>query len=349
VSRYSTPTLELKDLRELSIRLGRDPLLVQGSTGNTSIKIGDSLWIKASGKWLRDAEDDDFLIPVSLTAAMRYFTDGQDIPETAAICADRSPSIETAMHAVLPHRVVVHVHSVNAIAWAVRQDGPEKLAVLLRDLNWKWIPYTPSGISLAQSIHAELTACPETNVFVLGNHGLVVCEHSCRSVEQLLAAVESRLAITPRTAPKPHAGLLTRGFSESGWSLPACREVHALATDQLSRQILSGGVLYPCQAMFLPDTVPRLASSLKESRGQQHPRASVLLIDGGGVLCSKQATSGQLEVLRGLAEVLQRVDQFAPIRYLTNSEVSQVLNGPSYQGTADRDYHSTSFSAAQVQ
>jgi hypothetical protein len=240
------------------------------------------------------------------------------------------------------------VHSANTIAWAVRQDGPERLAARLRDLNWKWIPYTPSGISLAKSIHEALSACPETNVFVLGNHGLVVCEQSCSSVEELLAAVESRLAITPRTAPKPHAGLLTRGFSESGWSLPTCREIHALATDRLSRQILSGGVLYPCQAMFLPDTVPQLISSRKESSGQQHRRPSVLLIDGGGVLCSKQATSAELEVLRGLAEVLQRVDQFAPIRYLTNSEVSQVLNGPSYQGAADRDYHSVPIFAAPV-
>lgn len=349
MSHYSTPQDELNVLRELSTRLGRDPLLVQASTGNTSIKIGDTLWIKASGKWLREAADDDFLVPVSLTTAMQYFRHGLDIPETAATCGNGRPSIETAMHAVLPHRVVVHVHSVNAIAWAVRQDGPEKLSACLRDLNWKWIPYTPSGISLARSIHAAVSACPETNIFVLGNHGLVVCEDSCRSAEGLLAVVESRLAITPRTAPKPHVGLLARGCSESGWSLPTCREVHALATDRLSRQILSAGVLYPCQAMFFPDTVPRLTSSLNESRGQEHRPASVLFIDGGGVLCSKQITPAELEVLRGLAEVLQRIDQFAPVRYLTGSEVSQVLNGPAYQGTAGRSYHSTPVSVAPVQ
>ena len=31
------------------------------------------------------------------------------------------------MHAVLPHRVVLHVHCVNTIAWAVRQDAPAQL------------------------------------------------------------------------------------------------------------------------------------------------------------------------------------------------------------------------------
>jgi rhamnose utilization protein RhaD (predicted bifunctional aldolase and dehydrogenase) len=346
VTRSSTPQRELNDLRELSWRLGRDPLLVQASTGNTSIKIGDCLWIKASGKWLREAEDHDFLVRVSLAAAIRYFRDGVDIPETAANCGGRAPSIETAMHAVLPHRVVVHVHSVNAIAWAVRQDGPEKLGERLRGLNWQWIPYTPSGVPLARSIHAALSACPRTNVFILGNHGLVVCGHSCRTAEDLLADVESRLAIAPRTAPEPRAALLTQALSDSGWYLPTCMEVHALATDPLSRQILSGGVLCPCQAMFFPDTVPGLTSFLEEYRGRQHRPASVLLMGGGGVLCSKRATLAELDVLRGLAEVLQRVDQFAVVRYLTDSEVSQVLNGPVYHGTVETTCHSKSFSAS---
>jgi rhamnose utilization protein RhaD (predicted bifunctional aldolase and dehydrogenase) len=338
MSSNSTSQIELRALRNLSARIGRNPLLVQGSTGNTSIKIDEFLWIKASGKWLRDADDDDFLVPVDLAIALQYFRDGAEIPETRSACGGTS-SIETAMHAVLPYKVVVHVHSVNAIAWAVRQDGPDQLSGRLRDLNWKWVPYTPSGVSLAKSIHRALTTQPGTNVFVLENHGLVVCEQSCRSVEQLLSDVESRLAIAPRKAPRPHAGILTRAFSESDWSLPAYRQVHALATDRLSRQILSGGVLYPCQVMFLPDTVSKL---------QQHRPASVLLIDGGGVLCSKQATPAQLETLRGLAEVLQRVDQAAPIRYLTDSEISQVLNGPSYRGTSTGGYHFKPLAAASI-
>lgn len=337
MSNYSTSQSELRGLRELSGRIGLDPLLVQGSTGNTSIKIDDCLWIKASGKWLKDAEDDDFLVSVDLTAALQDLSEGAEIPKTLADCG--TSSIETPMHAVLPYKVVVHVHSVNAIAWAIRQDGPEKLAERLRDLNWGWIPYTPSGVSLASSIQRALAAQPETNVFVLQNHGLVVCEQSCRSVEQLLSVVESRLAIVPRTAPQPHAGMLARAFSESDWSLPPCRQVHALATDRLSRQILSGGVLYPCQVMFLPETV---------SKFQQHRPASVLLIEDGGVVCSKQATPAQLETLRGLAEILQRVDQTAPIRYLTDSEISQVLNGPSYRGTVASGYHFKTLTAASA-
>src|ERR1019366_1279525 len=50
-------------------------------------------------------------------------------------------SVETAMHAVLPHSVVLHVHSVNTIAWAVRRDGPSELAARLEGIDWAWIPY----------------------------------------------------------------------------------------------------------------------------------------------------------------------------------------------------------------
>ena len=47
-----TNQAELTRLRELSARIGNDPLLTQASTGNSSIKLDDVLWIKASGKWM---------------------------------------------------------------------------------------------------------------------------------------------------------------------------------------------------------------------------------------------------------------------------------------------------------
>lgn len=113
---------QLLGLRELSARIGSNSLLVQASTGNTSIKIDDELWIKASGKWLIDAYCDDFLIPVKLARAKRCLSENAAIPETGAPSGvGLRASIETAMHAVLPQKVVVHVHSVNTIAWAVRR------------------------------------------------------------------------------------------------------------------------------------------------------------------------------------------------------------------------------------
>jgi ribulose-5-phosphate 4-epimerase/fuculose-1-phosphate aldolase len=307
-------------IRELSARLAANRLLVQASTGNTSVKDGDTLWIKASGKWLADAASPDFLIPVALRRARQCLDAGEPIPETennGGVCA----SIETAMHAVLPHKVVVHVHSVNAIAWAVRTDAPNALQGCLDGFAWQWIPYTLSGIPLARRMQNACRLNPKTDVFVLGNHGLVVCGESCELTERLLEDVEKRLHVEPR---------LSTG--EGGYD----RSVEhgnpdGLAFDVRSRTILRGGVLYPCQILFLPSTVFAGEQSLQTQIPciREHVRAlsTPVVLDKDRMVCGSEMTESQHELLLGLSQVVRRIDQSSPIRYLSTSEVSDVLQG----------------------
>ena len=49
------PPEDFADLARLSARLGADPLVIQGAGGNTSVKDGAVMWIKASGTQLADA------------------------------------------------------------------------------------------------------------------------------------------------------------------------------------------------------------------------------------------------------------------------------------------------------
>lgn len=314
---------DTQSLRDLSARLGRNPLLVQASTGNTSVKTGDTLWIKASGQWLLQADARNFLVGVSLSAALESVREGVDIPMSAVSWGEGSPSIETAMHAVLPQRVVLHVHSVNAIAWAVREDGPKQLASRLGDIQWQWIPYRASGIPLAKEIEAAVRARPATDVFVLANHGLVICGESCQAADALLAIVEARITITPRPQPEPLWGLLDESAAGTGWIRPEFGVVHSLGLDRISRRTTSRGVLYPCQAIFLPDTVTTLP---RQSRA-----AAVRVIDGEGVLFHPNLSTAHQELARGLAETAMRIESGAPIRYLAPSEVSEVLGGPAYR------------------
>jgi len=64
-------SVELQQLIELSTSIGSDSLLVQAAGGNTSIKLSDTLWIKASGTWLMEASRKPIMVPVRLADLLR--------------------------------------------------------------------------------------------------------------------------------------------------------------------------------------------------------------------------------------------------------------------------------------
>src|SRR3569832_630965 len=81
---------ELAALRALSAAIGADPHLTQAAGGNTSLKTGDTLWIKASGTWLKDALTDGIMVPVAmgpLLSAVEARDPAADRPQAFAIAA----------------------------------------------------------------------------------------------------------------------------------------------------------------------------------------------------------------------------------------------------------------------
>jgi len=334
-----TNQTEIHALIDVSARLGRDPLLVQAGCGNTSVKIDGVLWIKASGKWLPHATQEEILVPVDLVEIKSCIQRKTDfVAQYTSPSGHRLvPSIETAMHAVVPWEVTIHVHSVNTIAWAVREDGPAHLADRLAGLRWQWIPYVGSGLPLAREVEKTFSNSPETEILVLGNHGLVVCGEDARAVEELLFKVEKRLSIEPRPVPEPDRTLLQRKTRGSDWCLPDLEAVHALSTDEISRSILVEGILYPCQAIFLGPSTPVLASSLPVSEAiERHEccngaRPRFFVVEGSGVIVSESMTRAEREMLIGLTEVVRRIDVEADIRYLSQAELTSVLNEEAYR------------------
>jgi ribulose-5-phosphate 4-epimerase/fuculose-1-phosphate aldolase len=322
---------EIASLLNLSTRVGRDPQLVQGSNGNLSLKLNGVLWIKASGKWLANAKQEEAFVPVELAVVKESLRRNVEIAQLYALGDQLRPSIETAMHAVLQHRVVLHVHSVNTIAWAVRRDGPSQLSERLAGLDWRWVPYISSGIPLAKKIEKLVSAAPETNVFILGNHGLVICGNDCEGAEALLDDVERRLAVIPRPSPEADAALLLAVLSGcSHWRFPDIPALHALGTDPVSRMILKGGVLYPCQAIFLGSRIPMLRFAVPLSRfagysNRKDGAPPYAIIEGGGVVVNEKINSAEYATLIGLMQIVQRVEEFAPLRYLTVTEIASIL------------------------
>ncbi len=325
---------EIEGLLEVSARLGADPLLIQAATGNTSLKLDGVLWIKASGKWLARADREEILIPVDLAETRARIDRNIDPAGQSAIVNGKTlgTSVETAMHAVLPHRVVLHVHSVNSIAWSVRRDGPAELADRLAGFNWQWIPYVPSGLALARSIREALARAPLTDLLVLANHGLVVCGESCAEAEERLREFELRACISPRVPPPPRWEALTQLASGSAWRAPQNGVLHAIGADPVSRRIVSHGVLYPCQAIFLTPRVVTVSRTADDAWTNWADDVSdpFVVVEDAGVLVREKPNPATAATLAGLAQVLQRIPESAAIEYMPEDEVRALLCADVY-------------------
>jgi rhamnose utilization protein RhaD (predicted bifunctional aldolase and dehydrogenase) len=322
-------------LRRLSARLGRDRLLTQGAGGNTSLKQGDVLLVKASGTWLAWAEEEPIFVPVRLSGVRARIGAGEADPvgpERLPGDSDRPlrPSIETTLHAILPHPVVLHVHSVNAIAWAVRADGEAEVAKRLEGLRWAWIPYVRPGLPLAEAV-AQAVARAAPDVVLMANHGLVVGGADCDAAEALLTEVERRLGVSPRAAPPGDlAGLAERA---KGTPFRPCGdpEAHGIATDPASLAHATGGTLYPDHLIFLGSGAVALrpgesvaAAARRAATGDGQPPV-MLLVPGTGVLVREDLSAGGEAMVSCLADVLRRVPPDAPLVYLSPAQEAELL------------------------
>jgi ribulose-5-phosphate 4-epimerase/fuculose-1-phosphate aldolase len=313
---------EFARLRELTARVGKDPLLTQASTGNSSIKVGEELWIKASGQWMAAAERRNIFVPLSLPLMKERLRQG--INPAYDI---RDASIETAMHVTIPHAVVIHLHSVDAIAWAVRADGPSRLQERLTGLRWQWLPYLASGLPLARGIEEALRTQPDTELFVLANHGIVIEAPSVAALERLLSDVQSRLKIPCRFPHPPDYSVLADISEQLPWDIPEDDVIHVLGADPIARKIVSEGILYPCQAIFSRgcglDAFQPVSRDFHRNGGSMKFRdRPFLIVEGCGVLVSRDISPAGIAMLSGLAQVAQRLSASAPIRYLEDADIA---------------------------
>ena len=322
---------ELQRLKEVSARVGRDMTLVQGAGGNTSVKEGEILWVKASGAWLSEADKRDIFVPVDLPGALRALKQGIEKMPVADPAAKLRPSIETSLHALLPHRVVLHVHAVNTIAWAFCLGVEQEVAQRLDGLAWARVPYRRPGLPLSQVVAETLAQC-RPDVLILGNHGLLVGAADCAGAEALVHEVERRLHLPVRPAPAGDRAALEarcRGTEYRPASDDAC---HRLATDPHSLAVVTKGSLYPDHVVFLGPAMRALsagesiATVIAANATAGLPPPVALLAPGAGAVMRSDIQPGAEAMLICLALVAERLTADARVSYLPADEEGALLD-----------------------
>jgi rhamnulose-1-phosphate aldolase/alcohol dehydrogenase len=200
--------------KELALRvytsrlIGRDPDLVMHGGGNTSLKgplrtlLGDdveALFVKGSG-WDLDAIEPPGLPAVDLAHLRRLrgletLSDEEMVNQLRTHLFDAAapnPSVETLLHAFLPHRYVDHTHA--DIALVLTNQPPADGEAMVRDAfgpRWAIVPYIMPGFALAKLAAEVYERDASVEGLVLMNHGLFTFADDARTAyERMIDGVE---------------------------------------------------------------------------------------------------------------------------------------------------------------
>ena len=206
VERYASSCPPDLALRVYTSRLiGRDPSLVLHGGGNTSVKtiLRDDtgkeievLCVKGSGWDLGDIEPEG--LPALRQASLLELRALPTLSDEAMVNAQRirmlqasapNPSVETLLHAFLPHKFIDHSHA-DAILAIVDQPDGEALCRRLYGERFAIVPYIMPGFALAKLAAESFEKNPHVEGLLLLKHGLFTFGETARqSYERHVAAV----------------------------------------------------------------------------------------------------------------------------------------------------------------
>ncbi|MEO0828829.1 MAG: class II aldolase/adducin family protein [Pseudomonadota bacterium] len=319
--------MTLGSLRAASAELGRAPLLIQGPGGNTSIKLGDVMWIKASGTELQQAESREIFVPVNWVRYRHALLADPDtsLEATAfALSSGLRPSIETPLHAVFADPVVIHVHCVETIAWAVREDAMDRLRERLDGhVPWHFVPYARPGQPLLPGIVDGVAR--GAKVFVLGNHGLIVVGETVEAAHSLQKKVTKRLVQAPRPSARPDQGSLDLLTQRTPYTVGSTERVGGILAHPDAAEIVCRGPLYPDHVVFL-GLGPTWCEGAEAVTKAIEREELAIVVAGQGVLLHDRASSSAQAMLGCLSDVLARLPSGAPLMHLTREQCDELLN-----------------------
>jgi rhamnose utilization protein RhaD (predicted bifunctional aldolase and dehydrogenase)/NAD(P)-dependent dehydrogenase (short-subunit alcohol dehydrogenase family) len=216
VERYAASCPKDLALRVYSSRLiGRDPRLVLHGGGNTSVKtqlrddagrLIDVLCVKGSGWDLAQIEPAGLpalrLAPLLELAALESLSDEAMVNAQRTRLLDATapnPSVETLLHAFLPHRYIDHSHADAILSLVDQPDAEQRCRSLFGD-RFGIVPYIMPGFALAKLAAHVYEQNPRVEGLLLLKHGLFTFADTAReSYERHIAAVTQAEQARPRS------------------------------------------------------------------------------------------------------------------------------------------------------
>ena len=323
------------DIKQLCATLGKDRLLVQGAGGNISWKEDGVLWVKGSGTWLANAEKEDIFVPVNLIGILTSFSKANFDGKSHVIGEQKlRPSIETILHALMPQKIVVHLHAIDVLAHLVTRDSEASIQRLFKkakqsSIDVIFVGYHKPGQDLAQAIDRALKQQPNTNVVFLKNHGIVIGCNSIQEIEQLLKSITDICKYNNVLQQSPSSKKLPEVVPECAEryvTFPDINVQELVLDPNLFKRLESDWVLFPDHAVFLGPKAFFYASWADFLVNNLGTLPELIFIENVGVFVKPDFSLAKIAQLRCYFDVISRVAPEAHLDPLDDAAIYALLD-----------------------
>ncbi len=238
--------------------LGGDPKLVLHGGGNTSVKtqmkdlLGQKvevMCVKGSGWDMGNIEPPGLpavrLEPLRPLIELDALSDEDMVNYQRLNLVDSkspNPSVETLLHAFLPHKFVDHTHSTSVLALTDQPEG-ESLARETFGDRMAYVPYCIPGFALAKSVGEIYAKDPSVEGLILLRHGIFTFAEDARSAYELMIEMVTRAEAAIEKGKKTRVQVKLPELASLAEIAPHLRGACALTNDKdqgiAKRQILT--------------------------------------------------------------------------------------------------------------
>ena len=276
----------IAELKAHSVKVGANPDLVQASGGNTSWKSDKTVWVKGSGKRLKDAVSEEIFSSINYAALTQdEMLTCEDFSHL--VINNTSPSIEANFHILLKTEFVTHLHSLGSIAIGIAARSFE-----YRSLNHevRFVPYARPGVELVNAIYK--TEGYAENTLILQNHGVIVSGQESFEIEKKIEKLERDI--------REYFEKIPENYSFPNWI-----------------EILTAGVLTPDEAVFLGP---------KPFVKSEKPFPNAVGINSKGELLFPDGFSrDRTDLAKFYVRVAKLIERKTQVEYLPEKEVHELL------------------------
>ena len=282
-------SITLEALCDHSVNVGSQINLVQASGGNTSWKNGSNIWVKASGKRLKDAHIENIFSQLKIDTITDFEVLNSDTFDKYCL-GDLMPSIELNFHLLIKNSIVTHLHSFGAIALGISVLSDDEISYF-ESQGIVFVSYARPGVELVKKINQSLGN--GSSIFLLENHGVIFSSESFLDLERNISNFER---------------IVHNFFSN--------KSPQVEYPDWI--KIITSGVLTPDEGVFLG--FAPFQNTLDNNEN------TIEISSMGEVIFPKKITKDRLELAKFYIGISKFLSKKVQIRYLPQKEVLELLD-----------------------